>query len=381
MLRNAVRNLWSQPRAPEPPIRVWRDWLVLGVLVPTAILEATLRSDVIWRPVALVFALVVVITLMWRRTHPLAMVAISFGAFIVLDIAAQIGPNETVGLYTSAGVLLLPYALFRWGSGREAIIGLGIIAVSYLTTTVLNFTGLVDAVFGGLFLFLPAEIGASVRRRARGRIRELDQVKLGERQQLARELHDTVAHHVSAIAVQAQAGRTLAVADPQAAVQALEVIEAEASRTLAEMRTMVGVLRDGHEADLTPQRGVADIERLAPAAGTGPRLEVELSGEHQTLTPSLDAAIYRLAQESITNAVRHARHVSRIAVNVETDHERVTLTVRNDGDPVPARGVWGFGLVGMRERATLLGGTLEAGPTPGGGWIVTAVLPRAGSAS
>ena len=214
------------------------------------------------------------------------------------------------------------------------------------------------------------------------RLREIDQVKLRERQQLARELHDTVAHHVSAIAIQAQAGRTVAAARPDAAVRALEVIEEEASRTLAEMRTMVGVLRDGDEPDRAPQRGVADIERLARDAAHGPRVDVELSGELDALRPSVEAAMYRLAQEAITNATQHARHATRIDVHVAGEEDCVRLTVCDDGDAGSAdRSQSGYGLVGMAERAALLGGTLEAGPGPGKGWTVNAVLPRAGAGS
>src|ERR687888_2378315 len=110
---------------------------------------------------------------------------------------------------------------------------------------------------------LPAALGASIRYRASSRLREADQVRLREREQLARELHDTVAHHVSAIAVRAQAGRTVAASRPDAAVDALAVIEEAASRTLADLRALVGTLRDGEDADLAPQRGVADIARLA----------------------------------------------------------------------------------------------------------------------
>ena len=141
---------------------------------------------------------------------------------------------------------------------------------------------------------------------------------------------------------------------------------------------MVGVLREGEEPDLAPQRGVADLERLARGVGDRPRVEVELSGDLDDLRPSVEAAIYRIAQESITNAVRHARHATRIDVRVAGDDDCVRLTVRDDGDAGSAgRSSAGYGLVGMAERATLLGGTLEAGPSPDRGWTVNAVLPRA----
>ena len=162
-------------------------------------------------------------------------------------------------------------------------------------------------------------------------------------------------------------------------MDALEVIEESASRALAELRALVGALRDGEEPELGPRRGVADIRRLAQSAGEGPRVDVELAGDLGRLRPLVDAAIYRLAQESITNAVRHARHATRIEVRVAGDADCVRLTVRDDGDAGAAAGS-GYGLVGMSERAALLGGTLEAGPGDGG-WTVTAVLPRNGAAA
>ncbi|MEO6628750.1 MAG: ATP-binding protein, partial [Aquihabitans sp.] len=191
------------------------------------------------------------------------------------------------------------------------------------------------------------------------------------------------AHHVSAIAVRAQAGRVVASTDPTAALDALVVIEEEASRTLAEMRTMVGALRHGKEPDLAPQRGVADIEHLANDPGDRPQVAVELSGDLDGLLPSVDTALYRLAQESITNAIRHARHATRVLVSVRGEPDCVRLTVGDDGDPgaFDPRSLSGYGLIGMAERAKLLGGTLEAGPNRNRGWTVHAVLPRGSGGS
>ena len=376
-MRNAVRSLWAEPRVPDPPTRVWRDWALVAVLVPLAVLEVILREDLVWRPVALVLGAAPVFTLLWRRTHPLVVVAVAFGAQTLADVATLFGADESAVLYTTAYVLLLPYSLFRWGSGRDAAIGLAMILVGLFISD----TGLDLVIAIGFFLF-SAALGAAIRYQASSRLREMDQVKLREREQLARELHDTVAHHVSAIAIRAQAGRTLAAADPNAAVDALEVIEEEASRTLAEMRTIVGALRQGEEPDLAPQRGVADIERLALSAGDRPRVDVELWGDLDDLPSSVEAGIYRLAQESITNAVRHARHATRVKVSVVGDDRSVRLTVSDDGDAgsLSASASSGYGIAGMTERAKLLGGTLEAGPSRDRGWTVDAVLPRNGTA-
>src|SRR5262245_2689467 len=210
MVRNAVQSIWAEPRAPRPPRRVWRDWVLVAALVPTAVLEGLLRQDVVWRPVAIALAVGLVFTLLFRRTHPLAAVAVAFGALIVVEVAAFLGGAGPVGLYTNAYVLLLPYALFRWGSGREATIGLAVILIAYVLGVVEDYTGAADAVAGFVFGLFPAVLGAAVRYQATSRFRELEQVKLREREQLARELHDTVAHHVSGIAIRAQAGRLLA---------------------------------------------------------------------------------------------------------------------------------------------------------------------------
>jgi len=195
-------------------------------------------------------------------------------------------------------------------------------------------------------------------------------------------LHDTVAHHVSAIAIQAQAGQLLAKSrDLGGAREALEVIEEEASRTLAEMRSMVGSLRRSNgSAQVFAQRGVADIDRLATAQGAqGIRIEVEHGGDLNDLRPSVQAALYRVAQESITNATRHARHATRIHVLVAADMENVRLSVTDNGERGASKArAEGYGLVGMAERVTLLGGNLVAGPGPDHGWTVRATIPRQG---
>ena len=379
MVGNALRLLWAEPRAPHPPKRVWRDWVLVALLVPTALAEAVLRDDVVWRPLALAVCVALVFTLLWRRTHPLAAVAIAFGSLAALDATALAADVRQPGLYTTAFVLLLPYALFRWGSGREAVIGLGFMLASASFATAGDFNGFTEAIVGVVFLLFPAAVGVTVRTLVVSRERSLEQVKLREREHLARDLHDSVAHHVSAVVLRAQAGRYLSKTDPAAAVDALAVIEDEASRALAEMRLIVGVLRKGEDADLAPTPGVAAIEQLARAFDGPPRIEVDLEGDLHDLAPSVDAALYRIAQESITNATRHARDATRITVHVVGDDASVRLTVEDDGASGAGTAGSGYGLAGMSERAALLGGTLEAGPGPDRGWTVAAVMPRVAS--
>jgi signal transduction histidine kinase len=377
VVSSPVRSFLAEPPAPDPPARVWRDWAVVAVVAVSAVLETIFREDLIWRPAGLVVCVGLSVTLLWRRTRPLIMTAIAFGGTTLLDTASRLFADEpTAVLISTAYVLLFPYVLLRWASGRDAAIGMGIIlGLQVVTEGAAGNVG--DLIAGVTFFLLSAAIGASVRYRTGSRLRERDQVRLREREQLARELHDTVAHHVSAIAVRAQAGRTLAATEPAAAVDALEVIEEAASRTLVELRAIVGALRDGDEPDLAPQRGVADIARLA-ATADGPHVTVELAGDLDGLQPMVGAAVYRIAQESITNSVRHARNATRIDVRVTGERDCVRLIVLDDGEPGAASPP-GYGLAGMTERASLLGGTLEAGPSAGRGWLVTATLPRNGA--
>ncbi len=274
--------------------------------------------------------------------------------------------------------LVLPYALLRWGSGREAAAGLAVILVPATLAIVVSWNGVAEAVGGVGVLMSACALGWAVRSQHGAGERRLEQVKSEERVLLARELHDTVAHHVSAIAIQAQAGRALAATSPSSPLEALEVIEVEASRTLAEMRAMVRVLRNEAPADYAPQPGVADLERLAGSAPTGPRVEVRVTGDVAALPRTIDAAVFRIAQEAVTNALRHARNATLVDVRVAGDRSTVSLSVRDDGDAGPgeAQADAGFGLAGMAERALLLGGTCRAGPCPGGGWAVDAWLPR-----
>ena len=349
----------------------------MGVVVPAAILEGLLRPDLPGRWVTVVLMVALAPTLLWRRTRPLLMLAIGFSAGTIESLAIGADPGQ----YTMVFLLLLPYALVRWGSGRAILVGVALIIGNSLTSVAAGQLGFGDAVGGLVVLSATFALAIALRYRAAARRRDLDQVRLLERERLARDLHDTVAHHVSAMAIRAQAGLATATTQPTAATDALRLIEAEASHALAEMRTMVRYLRDDQPADLAPSPRIADLIQLAGRPRTGPTVDVEIVGDVDAVPASVGTAVYRLAQESITNARRHARAATRIAVLVAADDSAVRLRVSDDGDPV--HGVptgSGFGLVGMAERARMLGGTFEAGPNPGRGWTVTAVLPRAGAA-
>ena len=212
---------------------------------------------------------------------------------------------------------------------------------------------------------------------------ELAGIRSRERAELARELHDTVAHHVSAIAVRAQAGRVLAASQPGAAADALVVIEEEASRALEEMRSMVGALRQGGggQSDLAPQQGIRDIERLTRSTGPGPR-DRRRAGRR----PRRSAAVGRRRrlphrpggdhQRAPPRPPSHARPGRRWRATA-TAFASPSTTTAAAAPAAPSTS--GFGLVGMAERAKLLGGMFEAGPRADGGWTVRAALPRHGA--
>ena len=374
-VRGLIRSIWEEPRPPHPPARVWRDWVLIAVLIVAAVLEGVLRPDVPWRVVSIVVTVGVLLTLLWRRTRPLLMLVIAFGATTVLSLVTG---TDTPNLDVLAFVLLLVYALFRWGSGRAMVLGgaivLGRLVLYYATEPVV--AG--DVVGSLAVLFAVSATGVAVRYRGRARARELDQVKLVERERMARDLHDTVAHHVSAMAIRAQAGLVTAEAQPSAATDALRDIETEAGRALAEMQALVRVLRTNEPAELEPGPRIANLVQLAGPSRGGPTVDVELIGDVEGLSPPVSAAVYRLAQEAVTNARRHARHATRIAVSVAADEQTVRLRVNDDGETPAGRppASAGYGLIGMVERVELLGGTCQAGPDPAKGWTVTAVLPR-----
>lgn len=376
-----LAGIWAEPRPTDAPVRVWRDWVLSAALVAGSLVELLLRNDRAWAPLLVGVSVVVAATLLWRRTRPLAAVAVAFGSVLAFDLA-RIAVIDTTGLLGIAGLLVLPYALLRWGTGREAALGLAVVLIWLPVTLVADPTSLAEKVAGYGFFLFSAALGAAVRYRAESHDRDLEQVRLHQRNELARELHDTVGHRVVAIAVQAQAGRALSAADPQRALATLATIEEEAARTLREMRALVGVLRDGTDAELTPRRGVADVERLARPGGDVPGVSVQVSGDVEPVEAAVSTALYLIAAEAVTNATRHACGASRVTVDVTASGAHVQLRVHDDGaEGTSGPQLGGYGLRGMAERAHLLGGTFQAGPDPAGGWSVEATLPRAGCAS
>ncbi|MEU0570581.1 sensor histidine kinase, partial [Nonomuraea sp. NPDC005983] len=208
----------------------------------------------------------------------------------------------------------------------------------------------------------------------------LEHTARGERARIARELHDVVAHHISMVAVQAETARLAIPGMPDAGAQRLLAIGDTARAALTEMRRLLGVLREDAEtdaADRQPQPGLRLrelndlLDESRAASGTGTRLI--LRGSPVTLDPGVELAAYRIVQEALTNARRHAPGA---AVDVELHYtgDALRLLVRDNGPGASTAGE-GHGLSGMRERAAAVGGELRAGPATGGGFLVEARLP------
>ncbi|MDW3213154.1 MAG: histidine kinase [Ilumatobacteraceae bacterium] len=384
MIPASVRSFLAEPAVADPPRRNRRDWVLVTAISVGAVLEAFLRTDdgwtdfpVGWRLASLVmFFVAVPPAILVRRTRPLLATLWGFTPTIAFGVVAALWVGAFGGLNLVAVILIVPYALFRWGSGRDAALGALVMIGAGIFGNLSDPGGIGDWIGGFIVLGIPVEAGLLVRYRNNVRARMIEDAKSREREQLARELHDTVAHHVSAIAVQAQAGQAMAANDPQRAVEILAVIEQAATTTLNEMRTMVGSLRSGTDGDLAPQQGVVDLPRLAAGAAGALRIDVEIADELGHLTPTVDSAVYRIAQESITNAVRHARRAQRVDVRVEPVGDLVRVTVTDDGEGSDQPGGQGYGLLGMAERTHLLGGQFVAGPVTPRGWRVRADLPR-----
>ncbi|GAA1448318.1 sensor histidine kinase [Nocardiopsis tropica] len=377
-MHGLLRSLWNEPRPPGARGPTWWDGTLVVVCALAALTEGALRPDLPWPVPTVAVVAGLAPALLWRRTRPLTVVAAVFGGAIVLTLATGGGAGQ---MYTTVYFLALPYALVRWGSGREVAAGAAIVLLSSSVDLFLDTAQAADLLGGAAVLFATGALGSALRYRGRARAREIDRARLLEREHIARELHDTVAHHVSAMAIRAQAGQAVARTRPEAAVEALGVIESEASRALGEMRTMVRALRRGEPAERSPGPGIGALEELACRSGPGPAVEVEITGSFDGLPPAVTAALHRLARESVTNARRHARDATLVTVRVDADDTSVHLSVGDDGDTGRLRPTAppGYGLIGMAERAELLGGRCEAAPNPGGGWTVTAVLPRSGA--
>jgi signal transduction histidine kinase len=209
-----------------------------------------------------------------------------------------------------------------------------------------------------------------------------------ERARVSREMHDIVGHNLAVIIGLADGGAALAPASPERAAEALRLIAATGRQALSELRLTLGALRDlpsgkagDGQPDLHPQPGTADLPGLLDRIrAAGPRVIYTTGGDLTALTPGLQLTVYRITQEALTNALRHAGTETTVQVTLRAGADQVLITIEDTGPPGvhpprPPDKHSGQGLAGIRERASLAGGTAQAGPGPSGGWAVQVALP------
>ncbi|WP_345155761.1 sensor histidine kinase [Micromonospora maritima] len=282
------------------------------------------------------------------------------GPALALASAVLVGTAVRVLAPTSAAVVAgggLAVVVGAWLAVRPGAGGSGVVAVYSLAWLV--------GVAAGLTARLVDERARAVAER----------VRRDERRELARELHDVVAHHVSGMVVQAQAANLVARRDAVRATESLAGIESAGGEALRAMRRLVGLLRDaedGPPASAGPERVEALVDRFRRQ---GPPVRLRLPEPEPSWPPEITSTVYRVVREALTNVARHAPHARAVTVTVAEEPAGVVVEVSDDGPPAPAPHRGGYGLVGMRERVEALGGTVSAGPGPDGGWSVRAVLP------
>jgi len=238
--------------------------------------------------------------------------------------------------------------------------------------------------FFGMLFGTPWVIGRAIRHR-RLREEKLEREKADaeaaiaeERTRIARELHDVVAHAISVIVLQARGGRKLLDAEPEEARQALDAIERTASQALGEMRRLLGLLRESdEELALAPQPTLARLDDLVQGVrDAGLPVELAIEGEPTELPPGVDLSAYRIVQEALTNALKHAGP-AKAHVAVRYGAGELDLEISDDGAGGDNGDSGGQGLAGIRERAAVFGGDVQAGERPEGGYVVRARLPYA----
>lgn len=326
-------------------------------------------------------------SLYWRRRHPERVHGIILAASALAMLFGHLqGPifALAISLYN-----LGRYAIEK----RSSAIGL-IAAYALLIISELAFQGLSSEDI--ITLLLPFAFWYAGRRvRGRGeylrllqeraeqlereQLAEAERAVAAERTRIARELHDIVAHQVSLMTVQAGAAKTIVDADPGAAAEAMTSVEQAGRQALDELRHLLGVLRpDSANSEMGPQPGSADLPRLIDEVRrAGLRVSMTLETGLAPLPARIELAIYRIVQEALTNVMKHAGPDASAEVHVTAADGIVSIVVEDNGVGMNRPAGSGHGIAGMRERAQLLGGTVEAGSRPGGGFSVTARLPIA----
>jgi signal transduction histidine kinase len=346
---------------------------------------------------ALVADAAVALAVLVARRHLLAATLLAASASVAVSGAVSI---EALNEWALREDVIYPNFIVGLGAwpGIGELAGMAVLcamAIRYRTTTEASLAAIayggallaiVDwrqrGLYGGVFLLalgvaFAATVATGVYSRSieQRRADEARATRQSERDAIARELHDLVAHHVTGIVVQAQSARLVGATRPDVTANALLSIERAGADALSSMRAMVGALRaDRGDAPIAPTATLDDIRQLATSSAGPLPVVMALDPAAERLPSSVTASLHRIAIEALTNVRRHGAGATTVDVAVACGPQDVTLSVLNDGAVVTERRQ-GFGLVGIAERVDALGGHFEAGPRAAGGWAVTAVLP------
>ena len=368
---------------------------VLDALIGTAFVIVAIvgafagSSNVDYRDadaISVIVSITVAVPYFFRRRAPLATLLLSVPGVVFLSLRNyQTGATPTmliVGVYTVAAYSDRTKRAIGMGSIVLGLTILGVAGTKALDgpSLALNF-----AIYTATFLF-----GSAVRNRRlygeqlearadlleRERDEEARRAVAEERLRIAQDLHDVVAHSMGVIAVQAGVGAHVIDTDPAEAKKSLEAISRTSRASLAEIRRMLGVLREDDGAQYAPAPGLAELERLTQGVrDAGLAVEISIEGSRCDLPPGVDFTAYRIVQESLTNVLKHAGKAKAL-VTIAYEPAALRIEVVDDGRGVNGRATpGGHGLMGMRERAGVYGGSFEAGPRAGGGFRVSVRLP------
>lgn len=341
------------------------------------------RRDPDWLMVVLI--LIGTVSLYWRRSHLIPVLwATVVATLVYMLLQYPYGPVILAFVIAVFTTIRLGHRVMGWSALGALYVGhvggrivLGINEQGVYQILLVGTCFVVLGFAAELFRAHRDRVNAAERTRREAELRQASE----ERLRIAQELHDVVAHHISLINVQASTALHLTDRQPEQAAPALAAIKEASKEALVELRSIVGILRQTDES--APRQPVAGLERLehlvSRTAMAGLEVHTDVHGVPQPLPTGLDRAAFRIIQESLTNVVRHAK-ATTATVRIQYGTETLTLQVDDNGQSLTAPPVEGNGIVGMRERATALGGTLAATRTPNGGLRVVAVLPLAGEA-
>ena len=332
-----------------------------------------------------------ILPLLWRRRAP-------FLAFGVIAVVLLIQWSQSAWLRADIALLIALYSLTLHGRLRSLLAAAGIVAV-VLTVVAIRVSAVMSAAEGLFFLVCAVTaataLGLAVRirrsqlaglreRAARLEVERDQRIKLaaaGERTRVAREMHDIVGHNLSVMITLADGGAYAAGATPDRAAEALGLIAETGRQALGELRRMLGALREQRDApQFSPQPSIADIDSLCRRTrAAGPAIIYRTTGDVDAMDRGIQLTAYRIVQEALTNTLKHAGPKTQAEVWLNIAEHQLQIRVQDSGPPTgrtrPERSIGeGHGLVGMKERAAMYGGSVLAGPLPGGGWTLQAEL-------